>query len=236
MKIGLFSDTHYCNADYIGNFRRPALSYGKTRDIMEAFKREWVDLVFCLGDMTDHDESSTKEDIIACFKELYELISSYDIPFCLVPGNHDYLVMSAQDIEKASKFIIPPHTIHTESCDFVVLDANYRSNMERFDTAGVEWTDSNLPPEQIEYLARELSVDIPHIVLVHECLDPYVEEHHIIKNAEQIRRIVSDSGTVKMVISGHFHEGSEHIIDSIPYITLPAVCENEQNLYRIIEV
>ena len=236
MKIGLFSDTHYCNADYIGKFRRPLLSYNKTRDIMETFKREGVDLVFCLGDMTDHDETSTKEDIIACFKKLYKLILSYDIPFCLVPGNHDYLVMSAQDMENTSTFITPPHTIHTESCDFVILDANYRSNMERFDTAGVEWTDSNLPREQIEYLTRELSVSKPHVVLVHECLDPYVEEHHIIKNAAQIRKIISDSGTVKAVISGHFHEGSEHIIDSVPYITLPAVCENEQNLYRIIEV
>lgn len=236
MKIGLFSDTHYCDSKYIGGGRFPRSSYGKVKRAMEQFKHEEVDMVFCLGDMTDHDQSSTKEDIIRCFGELYSLILSYGIPFCLVPGNHDYLVMTAEDMRKSSGFVVPPHTIHTESCDFVVLDANYRSNMKRFDVAGVEWTDSNLPPEQVEYLRKELSVNKDHIVLVHECLDPNLDKTHIIKNAEEIRKIIADSGNVKKVINGHFHDGHCCVIDGIEYLTLKSVCENEDDVYKIIEI
>ena len=57
--------------------------------------------------------------------------------------------------------------------------------MERFDKAGVEWTDSNLPPSQIDFLKNELAKsDKPCVILVHENLDPSVDKMHIIKNAD----------------------------------------------------
>ena len=158
MKIGLFTDCHYCKAEYMGPTRRPRLSMEKIKEAMDEFKANGVDMVFCLGDMTDHDENSTKEQIIDCFKEAMQLISSYEIPFYLVPGNHDYLVMSANDMEKESGFKIPPYTIETNTYNFIILDANYRSNMVRFDKAGVEWTDSNLPPQQVEFLKSVLNM------------------------------------------------------------------------------
>lgn len=237
MKIGIFTDCHYCYADRLGPFRRPRLSIGKIKKAMESFKKQNVDMVFCLGDMTDHDEGSTKEQIIACFKEAMSLISSYSIPFYLIPGNHDYLVMSAGDMEREAGFKIPPYVINTSTHNFIALDANYRSQMERFDTAGVEWTDSNLPPKQMEFLKNELTKSTkPCIVLVHENLDPSVDKMHIIKNADQIRQIIRESKKVQMVLQGHYHLGKESIVDNIPYITLPAMCEKEDNYTKIIEL
>jgi alkaline phosphatase len=237
MKIGLFTDCHYCRADNIGGNRRPKLSYQKINEAMTHFKNQSVDMVFCLGDMTDHDENSTKEDIISCFKEAMSLISSFNIPFYLVPGNHDYLVMTAADMERESNYKTPPYTIKKEGYTFIILDANYRSNMVRFDEAGVEWTDSNLPPHQVEFLKNELeSASTPCIILVHENLDPSVDKYHIIKNADQIRNIIKSSGKVKMVIQGHYHQGNENTIDNIPYITLPAMCECETNSFKILEL
>ena len=237
MKIGLFTDCHYCNADTIGGNRRPKLSFQKIREAMTHFKAQNVDMVFCLGDMTDHDEKSTKEDIISCFKEAMHLISSFNLPFYLVPGNHDYLVMTATDMERESSFKIPPYTVKTNTHSFIVLDANYRSNMVRFDKAGVEWTDSNLPPFQVDFLKNELdNANTPCIILVHENLDPSVDKYHIIKNADQIRDIIKSSGKVKMVIQGHYHQGNENTVDGIPYITLPAMCEGENNPFKIIEL
>ena len=237
MKIGLFTDCHYCKADYIGATRRPNLSLKKIKESMNYFQTENVDMVFCLGDMTDHDENSTKEQIIHCFKEAMELINSYNIPFYLVPGNHDYLVMTAEEMEKESNFKIPPYTVETETHNFIILDANYRSNMVRFDIAGVEWTDSNLPPHQADFLINELNNSSkPCIVLVHENLDPSVDKNHIIKNADHIREIIKNSKKVAYVIQGHYHHGKNSIIDSIPYITLPAMCEGENNPFRILEL
>lgn len=237
MKIGFFTDCHYCRTEHIGPTRRPILSLNKIRDAMEVFASNNVDMVFCLGDITDHNEGSTKEEIISCFKEAMWTIDFYNIPFYLVPGNHDYLVMTAEDMEREAGFKIPPYTIETNTHNFIILDANYRANMVRFDKAGVEWTDSNLPPHQIEYLKNELSKSTkPYIILVHENLDPSVDKMHIIKNADEIREILKSSGKVQMVIQGHYHRGNENTVDNIPYITLPAMCEGEENSFRIIEL
>ena len=237
MKIGLFTDCHYCKAEYMGPTRRPRLSIDKIKEAMDEFKANGVDMVFCLGDMTDHNENSTKEQIIDCFKEAMQLISSYEIPFYLVPGNHDYLVMSANDMEKESDFKIPPYTIEADAYNFIILDANYRSNMVRFDKAGVEWTDSNLPPQQVEFLKSVLNNSTKQsIILVHENLDPGVDKMHIIKNAEIIRDIIKNSQKVALVIQGHYHNGNENTIDNIPYITLPAMCEGTRNSFRILEL
>ena len=237
MKIGLFTDCHYCRAEYIGQTRRPSLSISKIKEAMDEFKSREVDMVFCLGDMTDHDESSTKEQIIECFNEAMQLIKSYNIPFYLIPGNHDYLVMSAEDMEREAGFKAPPYTVEAEAYSFIILDANYRSNMVRFDTAGVEWTDSNLPPDQVEFLKSRLSSSKKQcIVLVHENLDYSVDKMHIIKNAEKIRDIIKNSHRVSYVIQGHYHKGKESIIDNIPYITLPAMCEGEGNSFKILDL
>jgi UDP-2,3-diacylglucosamine pyrophosphatase LpxH len=60
--------------------------------------------------------------------------------------------------------------------------------------------------------------------------------HHIVRNAADVRQIIRESGKVKMVIQGHFHSGAESIIDDIPYITIPAMCEREEMPYKIMEI
>ena len=118
---------------------------------------------------------------------------------------------------------------------FIFLDANYRSDGRRFDVAGVEWTDSNLPHEQCSFLKTALeNRDDTCIVCIHENLDPFVETHHIVKNAEEIRKIIQESGKVQLVLQGHYHIGAEHTIDGIPYVTLPAMCEGMGNSYRVL--
>jgi len=236
VKIGLFTDCHYCRSKLGGN-RDSVGSYEKIKASMEAFKKENVDICFCLGDLTDHAPDDTKESVEGCFMEIMELIRSFDIPFYLVPGNHDYLVMKAEELKEKTGYMIPPYTVSTEKYDFIVLDGNYRSNMVRFDVAGVLWTDSNLPPDQMEYLKRALSdSQRACIVLIHENLDPCVHESHIVKNAQAIREIIRDSGKVRLVLQGHYHRGGDSVIDGIPYQTLPAMCEHGDGYYRILNI
>ena len=47
---------------------------------------------------------------------------------------------------------------------------------------------------------------------------------------------VKESGKVCMVLQGHYHKGNENIINNIPYITLPAMCEGEENSFLILEL
>ena len=80
------------------------------------------------------------------------------------------------------------------------------------------------------------SSDKPCVILVHENLDSEVDVHHILHHADEVRKILAVSGKVRMVLQGHFHEGASHVLDGIPYVTLPAMCEGEENAYRVIEL
>ena len=234
MKIGLFTDPHYCKAEILCRTRRPSLSLSKVKEAMETFRKDGVELCICLGDLVDKCDSL--EESYMCLDEMIGMIRSYKIPFLLVPGNHDYTVFSAEELSERTGCRIPPYTVDIETHRLVILDANYRSDFRRFDIAGVDWTDSNLPPEQMEYLNDALNNSSkPCIVLIHENLDNTVESRHIVKNAPQIRDIIEKSKKVTMVIQGHYHNGADHTINGIRYLTLPAMCEEMINKYCIID-
>ena len=156
MKIGLFSDTHYCDIERLGGERMPRLALERLKKALQIFKNEGVELIFSLGDLTDHKEGDTKEDIKKNFKDILSVILYTKIPFYSVPGNHDYLMLTADEIEGELGLKTPPYKIEKGGYQFIILDANYRSNMERFDRAGVVWDDSNLPPSEVEFLKSAL--------------------------------------------------------------------------------
>ncbi len=233
MKIGLFTDPHYCKAEILCRTRRPSLSLSKVKEAMETFRKEGVELCICLGDLVDKCDSL--EESYMCLDEMIGMIRSYKIPFLLVPGNHDYTVFSAEELSERTGCRIPPYTVDIETHRLIILDANYRSDFRRFDIAGVDWTDSNLTPEQMEYLNDALNNSSkPCIVLIHENLDNTVESRHIVKNANQIRDIIEKSKKVPMVIQGHYHNGADHTINGIRHLTLTAMCEGVDNSYCVL--
>lgn len=236
MKIGLFSDPHYYVSDNLGGGRNGAASYEKIKKAMGSFKENNVDICFCLGDLTDCKEGDTKESIKENLENIISLINSYEIPFFLVAGNHDFLILKKEDYKEA-KINTLPLVIDNYPVKFILLDANFLSDMQHFCEGGVIWYDSNLPKEQLNMLREELeNTDKPTIVLVHENLDPTVYYQCVIKNAEDARKIIKDSGKVKMVIQGHHHSGNYIEIDNIPYLTVKGMCENDEDYYLILDV
>ncbi len=234
MKVGIFADPQYCSAEIICGTRYPRLSLGKVRQAYEQFSAENVDLTLCMGDMIDRCETHTQA--LQYLDELLSVIRDSRLPFIHVPGNHDYLDFSAEELEQHG-LKTPPYVWEHSGIRFIVLDANYRSDMRRFDQAGVEWTDSNLPPEQVAFLSLALDeAEGPCVILVHESLDDRVEEHHIIKNAEEIRKVIRQSGKVKLVIQGHFHPGADNEIDGIRYLTVSAMCEGHDSRFLILNI
>lgn len=235
MRLGLFADPHYCRADVLCRTRRPRLSLDKIRAAMEAFAASGVELCICMGDLIDHCDSA--EESRQCLDEVMSLIRSYPLPFRLLPGNHDYGVFSAEEFFARTGCPIPPCTLDTDSHRLIFLDANYRSDFRRFDVAGVDWKDANLPPEQLVFLQTALSdTDKPCVVLIHENLDDGVQIDHVVKNAGDARRIIEESGKVPLVIQGHYHKGADRIINGIRYLTLPAMCEGEGNHYLVLDI
>lgn len=95
MKIGLFSDSHYCRETTLEGSRCCSLSLQKITEAMDRFCQEQVDLAICMGDLVDvgDDPGESRE----CLKEVLARIDAYDVPFVLVPGNHDFKVHSLSE-------------------------------------------------------------------------------------------------------------------------------------------
>ncbi len=234
MKIGIFTDVHYCHAKRLCGTRRPSLSSDKLREAMTAFRKAGVDICLCLGDLTDHAPHDTKENVLSCLDEMLSLIHSFGIPFYLVPGNHDYLVTRFDELFARLSQPTLPFFLDFGTLRLIFLDANYRSDMRRFDEAGVVWTDANLPPEQLAFLTRALDTATGEaIVILHECLDPLTDTDHIVKNADAVRALLENSGKVRTVWQGHYHPGADHTVNGIRYVTFPAMCEGEGNAFSI---
>ena len=233
MKLGLFADSHYCNKDYISN-RRPKLSYDKIQQAMEHFKRNDVDLVVCLGDLVDDCES--KEENIKQIKHLCEMIYSYKIPFYSLMGNHDYQNFTREEFNLYTNGAYPPFVCEKGNNTLVFLDCNYDQNGNVYKTNEIDWTDANLPKEQLAKLEAILKEKKNVCIFAHQNLDNTVDKCHIVKNANEIREIIKNSKTIRIVIQGHFHDGKDSVIDGVDYHTLKAMCEHEDGFFEILQI
>ena len=155
MKIGVFSDSHYCSAELLCGSRRCSLSLKKIGEALDFFDRESVDICVCLGDIIDHhqDEDGSR----ALLSEVADELKERKYPFLYVPGNHDYVCLEPEEITGMLGVTVPPYTVDACGFRFIVLDGNYDSNMVRYGSFPFDWKDSNLPQSQLEYLENELA-------------------------------------------------------------------------------
>jgi len=112
---------------------------------------------------------------------------------------------------------------------FVVLDACFRSDGEPYGRKNFNWTDSNIPAAEIEWLKGDLEKTTHKtIAFVHQRLD--VEGHYGVKNAAEVRRVLEQSGNVLAVFQGHYHRNDLKEIGGIRYCTLVAMVEGADNI------
>ncbi len=236
MKIGLFTDSHYSNLKQIGKTRFPKRSYGKIETAMQAFQREGADYVICLGDLVDHCDNPENEPTE--LKRIGDLILSYKIPFYCLRGNHDCDNFNRDDFFAIGGFEPTPFSRKFGTTLFLFPDANVTDHGEPYLPGRVEWTNCFLPEEQVKLLRNELQKeDVQRAyVFLHQRLDDCPNERYVVKNAPQIRKILEESGKVKAVFQGHDHKGDRRVLGGIEYITLPGMCEGENNPYRVINL
>ena len=230
MKIGLFTDPHYSDKEASSN-RLHSLSYDKIKKAMISFKKNSVDLVICLGDLTD--DCVNVNDNPKALKEISKMINSFGIKFYSLMGNHDCLSFTKEEFNALTGGAYPPFKIETDKTVLIFLDCNYNDNGEKYKVGNVDWTNAYLPKTQFEALKKALNTEKEKYVFVHQNLDKGVEEHHIVHNAEEIRKIIEEAH-VNMVIQGHYHLGHNNLINSVKYHTLPAMCEGEGNHFEIL--
>lgn len=236
IKVGIFTDPH-CSLNVISTrTRRPSLSIGKIKRIMDIFKAEGVEQVLCLGDLADGcgGEEQTAEMV----KIMVDIVRSYGIPFYSLLGNHDCENFIKEKNYEIACMDAPPYLIRLGDSLLVFLDANFYDDGSTYAPGHSLWTNSYIPEDQLAFYADAWkNTDAESVyVFMHQNADPEVEQRHIIRNHEQVRAELAKCPKLKGVYQGHYHWGHETVIDGVPYHTLPALCEGENMPYVIIEV
>ena len=238
MKLGIFTDSHYCRDDVRNRTRRPALSLKKIEQAINAFKESKVELCLSLGDLID--KGQTPEEPTECLEEIMQLLRASAIPYRILSGNHDSRVFCTAEFSKRTDTPPSPCLLDTATHRLIFLDANFTTDMTHYSNTPPEhysWKDSNLPPEQLNFLQSALqSSQKPCVVLLHQNLESEADPHHRVSNAQKARTIMEESNKVTLVLQGHYHKGGDHFENGIRYLTIPAMCEGEENHYLILDL
>lgn len=236
MKFGLFADPHYSKMELSNGTRRHSLSFAKVQTAMEYFVREKADLVLCLGDFVDHSDDHSQ--VLPATKSLCGMIRSFGLPFYSLMGNHDCQLFTPEEFQMHTEGFLPPFSLRFGQTVLLFPNANFEDDGRAYVPGQVDWTNTYLPPSELLRLRQALEDPTTQTayIFLHQNLDPTVEAHHIIRNAAEVRAMLEASGKVHTVFQGHYHLGNETLLNSIRYITLPAMCEGEQNPFFLFSI
>jgi alkaline phosphatase len=225
LRIGLITDIHYADKP-ASRTRYYRESLQKVREGIEWFNREKMDFLVELGDLIDAADSADGEAVY--LRTIEREYARFKGQRHYVFGNHDaWSLTKKQFLENCGgRGRKEYYSFDHGNLHFVILDACYRSDGVAYGNRNFKWTDSDIPPAQIEWLKSDLKLtNKPTIIFVHQRLD--VKNNYGVKSAALVRGILEKSNKVLAVFQGHSHKNDYHEINGIHYCTLCAVIEGE---------
>ena len=235
LRIGVVTDLHYADKPPAGT-RHYRETLGKLAEAAERFRREDPAFVVELGDLIDAAESVAAERrYLTTVNREFAAIGD-DRHYVL--GNHCVDTLTKDEFLDGVEQERSYYSFDRSGFHFVVLDACFRSDGEPYGRRNFHWTDSNVPPAEIEWLQADLKrADAKAIVFAHQRLD--VNNNHGVKNAREVRKVLERSGRVLAAFQGHSHQNDYRQIGGIHYCTLAAVVEGsgaENNGYALLDL
>lgn len=225
LKVGLVTDVHYADADTRGT-RHYRESLGKMREAVERLNAEKVDLAVELGDLIDTPQPPDPAKETGFLRAIAGEFGKIKAPRHFVLGNHCVSGLTKERFldnvgQKRSWYSFDQGGVHC-----VVLDACFRRDGVAYAPGNFEWTDTNVPPDQREWLAADLKATTNRtLVFVHQRLDQAPIESYRIHSGPAVREILETSGKVLAVFQGHSHKNELQTIGGIAYCTLAAMVE-----------
>ena len=248
IRFGIITDIHYADVpDNIPMNRFYNQSLEKVSECVTLMNRENIDFLIELGDLKDQSNPPNEDATLKFLTKIEAALRRFNGPLYHVLGNHDHdSISKKQFLNSIANYgfsnALNYYSYNKNSFHFIVLDANFTVAGVEYNHGNFEWTDVHLPEEQLKWLSNDLSTNkMPTIVFIHHQLDsPAIEDkRHCPDNADDVRKILEQSGQVIAVFQGHYHQGGLSKINNIFYYTLKAVVEGsgtENNNYAIIEV
>lgn len=227
LSLGLLTDVHYADKDTWGS-RAYRDSLLKGKEAAEFFKEKKPAAMVCLGDLIDAAPSVETE--ISYLTKICKVLDVAGIPRHHVLGNHCVATLNKEEFFKnaGSANKEGHYSFDLKGNHFVVLDACYNSKMEPYGRNNFVWHDSNMTPEEIAWLKKDLAeTKLPTVVFTHQRLDVDRPNKYAIKQSVEVRQIFEESKKVRVVFQGHSHKNELETVNEISYCTLAAMVEGK---------
>ena len=221
--FGIVTDIHYAEIPRSGT-RMYSQSLDKLKECVDIMNKQKVDFLVELGDFKDMSQPPDEQKTLGFLKKVEDAFKRFDGPRYHVLGNHDEDCISKEQFfsiakNSGSDSTKSYYSFTSGGFHFVILDANYDSTGKDFDHGHYNSGDPNIPEKELMWLEKVLNdSNEPVIVFIHQLLDG--TEPYQVRNASQVRKILENSGKVRYVFQGHFHEGNYSEINGIHYYTL----------------
>lgn len=188
-------------------------------------RQRGADVVVVTGDLLDVPADISEDDpaVEADYRFIRELLDSTEIPWLVVPGNHDaYEAMSRV-------FGAEPQIKELDGLRFVTFwDREHAGNVpRRVDAERQRFADVLSDPD-----------DTPQVHLQHFVVTPALNEGypHTYDDGVELRRATVASGRVRLSLSGHYHPGTELIHDDGTAFATGSAMAEAPHLYRMYVV
>jgi Calcineurin-like phosphoesterase len=229
------TDLHYADKPPAGS-RHYRDTIPKLREALASFKEARVDFLVELGDCIDQapdviTETGYLKRILTELRRLHK-----DTHYVL--GNHCVSTLTKAQFQAVTGRSTGCYSFNRRGFHFVVLDACFRADGVPYGGNNFDWKDSEIPPEERDWLRADLSkTDRKTVVFVHQRID--VGPPFGIRSAGEVRSILEQSGKVLAAFQGHEHPGAYSEIGGIHYCTLSAMVEGaapEANAYSVVRL
>ncbi len=235
LRVGMVTDLHYADKPPAGS-RHYRETPAKLDEAAVKFERDPPTFLVELGDLIDAADSVAVEQ--RYLKTINRKFSAICKDRHYVLGNHCVDTLKKEEFLDAVGQEKSYYSFDRGGFHFIVLDSCFRSDGQPYGRKNFQWTDANLPADELQWLSSDLqSNKKPTIVFAHQRLD--VSTHHGVKNNEAVRKILEDSNQVLAVFQGHSHQNDLKEIGGIHYCTLVAMVEGsgaENNGYSLMEI
>lgn len=235
LRLGVLTDCHYADRDPAGA-RVYRESLGKVREAVDRFNDVGATLAVELGDFIDAAPDEQQE--IGFLQAIEKEYARFRGQRHYVLGNHCVHTLTKQEFIDHCAMEEAHYSFDQGDFHFVVLDACYRKDGVAYGRKNSNWTDANIPPAELKWLAADLkATQKPTLVFVHQRLD--VDNHYGVRNRAEVRKLLEDSKRVLAVFQGHNHVNDHKLLGGIHYCTLTAVVEGrgkENNAYALVDL
>lgn len=239
LNIALLTDVHYADTDDRGarNYRE---SLPKMEQAIEKLNSRKISFAVHGGDLIDAlpdpDEKSERRFLQRIDKEFSRLKTERHY----VLGNHCIFSITKPEFLETVHRPKSYYSFDKGPFHFVVLDACFRKDGVAYGRRNFEWTDTEIPAEERDWLAADLkATKRKTIVFVHQRLDLPDGAEDGVHSSAGVRAILEQSGRVQAVFMGHSHVNEYRMTNGIHYCTLDAVVGgvgDEKNAYSVLEV